>query len=86
MPWVRFIDVFNFPVTPAVTQRYPAGFTGNVTTRCADLADAQGKIERIKTPRKGETVTDGDQSDNSGARGAEPTASAVGARRGKERG
>lgn len=79
MPWVRFKEVFNFPATAAVTQRYPAGFTGNVTTRCADMAEAQGKIERINTPRKGE-ASHGDQGDNSGARGAEQTVAPIGAR------
>lgn len=53
MPWVRFNKAFRFPVTQAVTQRYPVGFTGNVTTRCADMAEAQGKAIRIPTPRKG---------------------------------
>ncbi|MFK4062947.1 hypothetical protein [Brucella anthropi] len=85
MPWVRFKEVFNFPATPAVTQRYPAGFTGNVTTRCADMAEAQGKIERINTPRKGE-APHGDQGDDTRARGAKQTVAPVGARRGKERG
>lgn len=67
MPWVRFTKIFNYVVTPAVSYRYPAGWSGNVKTECADEAVAEGKAVRIKTPRKGEAVSDGDQSQDAGA-------------------
>ena len=62
MPWVRFNATFNFPATPAVTLRYSEGWTGSVTTRCANMAVAAGKAVRVRSPRKGQVVSDGAES------------------------
>ncbi len=67
MPWVKFTKIFNYAVTPAVSYRYPAGWSGNVKTECADKAVAEGKAVRIKAPRKGEAVSDGNQSQDTRA-------------------
>lgn len=54
MPWLRFTADYNHAATPAVTLRYPAGWTGNVTKACAELAIANGKAEPMRTPSKSE--------------------------------
>lgn len=52
MPWVKFIQDFDWRATPAVTFGYKAGSTVLVTTPCAKAAKAAGKAENAK-PQKG---------------------------------
>lgn len=52
MPWVRFIEPFDWKPKPQVTIAYLAGFAGLVTTACANAAIAKGSAIKIPTPRK----------------------------------
>ena len=46
MPRVKFVADFDWKPTPAVTIAFKAGWTGLVTTPCAELAVAKGRAER----------------------------------------
>lgn len=52
MPWVEFKERFRFKPEDRVTIVYPAGFVGSVKAACADQAVAEGKANRLSTPRK----------------------------------
>jgi hypothetical protein len=54
MPHVRFSEDFDWKPLPQVTIAYKAGWSGRVTTPCANSAVASNKAVRLKTPKKGE--------------------------------
>lgn len=54
MPWVRFSEDFDWKPLPQVTIAYRAGWSGLVTTPCANSAVQANKAIRLKTPKKGE--------------------------------
>lgn|GEM_PF-1818367 len=66
MPWVHFTAAFDWKPKPQVTIAYPAGFTGLVTTRCANAAESRKVAEIVPTPRK----FDGKRSSNHRSRKA----------------
>jgi len=51
MPWVRFVEDFDWRATPAVTLAYKAGTIAIVTTPCAEAAKAAGKAEAAQRPK-----------------------------------
>lgn len=73
MPYVRFVDSFDWVRSPAQTVGYKAGWEGLVTTPCASAAVAAGKAVRV-TKRKAksgdaaevenEDNADGDEQEN----------------------
>lgn len=58
MPWIMFSEDFDWKPLPQVTIAYKAGWSGLVTTPCANCAISANKAFRLKTPKKGEK--DGD--------------------------
>ncbi|GAA5627449.1 hypothetical protein Brsp05_02738 [Brucella sp. NBRC 12953] len=54
MPHVRFSEDFDWKPLPQVTIAYKAGWSGLVTTLCANSAVQANKALRLKTPKKGE--------------------------------
>lgn len=61
MPWIRFLEDFDWKPTPAVTVAYRSGMTMLVTTACAKAALAKGSAERTSKPRG---VDDGPTADD----------------------
>ena len=62
MAWLKFTSDYDYKPKQAVTVAYKAGWKGNVPSRCATLAVADGKAIRLKTPNKGEEpVEDGSE-------------------------
>lgn len=57
MAWVKFKTNFEYR-QPSHSIDYKAGWSGSVREKCAAAAVAAGAAERIKTPNKGEVVTD----------------------------
>lgn len=54
MPWVRFVEPFNWMPPERggrVSQVYEAGAVVNVTRACADAALEAGKAKATKNPR-----------------------------------
>ncbi|GGA63858.1 hypothetical protein [Pelagibacterium lentulum] len=60
MPQVHFTDDFDFKAKPGVTIAYKAGWTGMVTTPCADQAVASKKAKRVAKKAEAE-ADDGGQ-------------------------
>jgi hypothetical protein len=58
MPRVTFTDDFDFKPKPQVTIAYKAGWSGLVTTPCADQAVAAGKATRQAKPKAKEPADD----------------------------
>lgn len=62
MPWVTFTQDFDWRPEPRVMTAYKAGYSGQVTTRCAEEAIAKGvaykkKIEEgMKLSKSGKPV------------------------------
>lgn len=52
MPWVRFIDPFDWHPKVNVIFAYQAGEVQLVTRRCANEAVAAGKAEKTVNPDK----------------------------------
>lgn len=49
---------------PSFTIAYKAGMTQNVRQDCAVEAVAKGRARFVKTPRKGEALSDGTQNED----------------------
>jgi len=60
MPRVHFIEDFDFRPKPGVTTAYKAGWTGMVTTPCAEQAVAAKKAKRVAKKAEAE-ADDGGQ-------------------------
>lgn len=59
MPWVRFIEPFDWHPKPGVILAYLPGQVSLVTSRCAADAIAAGKAEKTVNPDKRKETSNG---------------------------
>lgn len=52
MPWVRFLERFDWKMHPRQMRRFEAGTECMVTSQCAALAVGQGKAETMPVPHR----------------------------------